>query len=370
MKAQDKPYVELGATFSRGAIGAPVTDTQVEILKMLFGPEEAHVAASLDYVLEPEETVARRAGVAPEVAADLLTRMASRILVRGVKRPDGVRVFRLPLFIPGLFELTYVNPNPSVDMEKLSSLFEKYFHEGWGQEMHGHGIPFARVLPPVGPPREKVLPHEDAVQMVERASGAILVDCSCRQASRNCDCPLDICMAVGDGMLGGPAEGVPVMEPKHAVGFPKMRPMSIDEAVHTLERAEEAGLCHITMNFREDSWLICNCCSHACYGLRGATELDLPHSIAPSSFWSVVDKEQCSGCGACEPVCPMLAIELNDDHLAEIDYERCLGCGVCISSCPTEALRLEKRGDEVYTPYLDYNEFVTALGKKQAVHAH
>lgn len=171
-------------------------------------------------------------------------------------------------------------------------------------------------------------------------------------------------------MLGGPIEGTPVSDAKYAVGPPRVRLISTDEAVHTLKRAEEAGLLHATMNIKENSWFICNCCSHACFLLRGATELDIPHSVAPSSFWSVVESDLCNGCGACEPVCPMLAIMLNDDHVAEIDYERCLGCGVCIPSCPTEAIRLEKRGEEIYTPYLDYNELVTALGKTHAVHTH
>jgi ferredoxin len=65
----------------------------------------------------------------------------------------------------------------------------------------------------------------------------------------------------------------------------------------------------------------------------------------------------------------MLAISI-DDHMAEVDYELCLGCGVCINSCPTEALRLEKRGEEIYTPFLDYNELVTARGRTQAIHTH
>src|SRR3972149_3773887 len=70
------------------------------------------------------------AGVAPDGAADLLTRMASRGLIRGVRRPDGVRVFRQLLFLPGLFEAVYVMPDPAGDMEKLGALFEQYFLEG------------------------------------------------------------------------------------------------------------------------------------------------------------------------------------------------------------------------------------------------
>ena len=91
--------------------------------------------------------------------------------------------------------------------------------------------------------------------------------------------------------------------------------------------------------------------------------------IAPSSFWSVIDEDLCDGCAACEPVCPMLAITI-EDHLAKVDYERCLGCGVCIKECPPQAIRFETRSDEVYTPLLDYNELVIARGKTHAVHTH
>ncbi len=367
MKQGDRPYVELGTTFSKGAIGAPVTDTQVEILRMLFDPDEAHLAASIDYVPESEEVIARRAGVSPEDAAELLTRMASRYLIRGVKRPDGVRVFRLPLFAPGLFEVVYVNREPSAELDRLGDLFEQYFLEGWGREMHGRGVPIGRVLPAVGPPKEKVIAHDDAVKLVERTAAPTLVDCQCRLALRKCDHPTDVCIGLGAAPRN--TKSVPVHDPKYAVGSPRSRPVSVDEAVDALKRADKAGLVHVTMNFEQDSWFICNCCADACILLRGASELDIPHAIAPSGFWSVVDEELCDGCAACEPVCPMLAITV-EDHLAKVDYERCLGCGVCINQCPTEAIRFEKRGDEVYTPYRDYNELVSALGKTHAVHTH
>jgi Pyruvate/2-oxoacid:ferredoxin oxidoreductase delta subunit len=366
MKPEDKPYVELGTTFSKGAIGAPVTDTQVEILRMLFEPDEAHLAASIDYLPEPEEAIAKRAGMSLEDAAELLTRMASRDLIHGVKRPDGVRVFRLPLFAPGLFEIVYINRVPSSDLEKLGDLFDKYFHEGWGREMHGVDAPMARVLPAVGPPKEKVVLHEDALKLVEDADFTMLIDCQCRQAVRRCDHPNDVCISLGTSSGG---KSTPVRDPNYVVGEPQSRPVSADEAVDALKRAEAAGLVHVTMNFERDSWFICNCCADACILLRGASDLDIPHAVAPSSFWSVIEEDLCDGCAACEPVCPMLAITI-EDHLAKVDYERCLGCGVCIKECPPQAIRFETRSDEIYTPYLDYNELVIARGKTHAVHTH
>ncbi len=370
MRPQDKSYVELGTTFSKGAIGAPVSDTQVEILRMLFNPDEAHCAASLDYAAEAEEIIAERAGIAPEIAADLLTRMASRGLIRGVRRPDGVRVFRLPLLFPGLFEMVSINPSPSVDAEKIGALFDEYFRQAWGRKMHGHAVSVARALPPISPPREQILVYEDALKLIEAASVALHIQCSCREAVRSCDCPLDVCIVIGEGALGGHLEGAPVRDERHVAGPPRARRLSIDEAVRILDRAEEAGLVHTTLNVQQDSWFICNCCSHACFLLRGATELDIPHAVAPSSFWSVIDEDDCNGCGACEAACHLSAIKLNDAKLPEVDYERCLGCGVCVRSCPTEAIRLEKRSSEIYTPCLDYNDFVAARGMAHRVHNH
>jgi H+/Na+-translocating ferredoxin:NAD+ oxidoreductase subunit B len=370
MEPQDKPYVDLGGTLARGAIGAPVTDTQTQILRMLFSPDEARCAAALDFAPDPEEIIARRAGMDPDVVADLLTRIASRGLIRGVRRPDGIRVFRLPLFFPGLFEMVSINPSPSVDTEKIGALFDSYFRQAWGREMHGHAVSVARALPHISPPREQVLPYEDAVKLVEAASVALHIDCSCREAVRACDCPLDVCIVIGEGALGGHLEGAPVRDQRYVVGPPRARRLSIDESVHVLDRAEKAGLVHTTLNVQQDSWFICNCCSHACFLLRGATELDIPHAVAPSSFWSVIDEDECNGCGACEAACHLSAIKLVDGKLAEVDYERCLGCGVCVSSCPTEAIRLEKRGDEIYTPSLDYNDFVAARGMTHRVHSH
>jgi ferredoxin len=51
-----------------------------------------------------------------------------------------------------------------------------------------------------------------------------------------------------------------------------------------------------------------------------------------------VDKNLCSGCGACAAECPTGAITVGE--IAEVDESLCTGCGVCIEACPLEALSM------------------------------
>jgi Pyruvate/2-oxoacid:ferredoxin oxidoreductase delta subunit len=308
-------------------------------------------------------------------AAPLLTTMASKFFIRGIKRPDGVRVFRLPYILPGLFEMPFAVRQPSSDLNRLGDLWEKYFAEGFGREFFSGSIQFARALPAIEPPKDQVMPHEDAVQIVQNASFPLIYPCMCRQAARNCDDPLDVCMVFGLELYGGNVPGQPVLDPAQMVdGPPKGRPVSIDEAVEVLKQSAQAGLVHCTMNVKEGFWLICNCCSHACHGLRGITQLDIPHAVAPSSYWVTVDEDLCNGCSACVERCHVDAIEMNDKMVAEIDYERCLGCGVCTFVCAPEALRLEKRDDRVFTPAADAHELFVMIGASKGrpypVHQH
>jgi Fe-S-cluster-containing hydrogenase component 2 len=51
----------------------------------------------------------------------------------------------------------------------------------------------------------------------------------------------------------------------------------------------------------------------------------------------IVDQEKCTGCGKCEEVCPVEAIEMASDK-AVVDEEACVDCGTCIEECPEEAI--------------------------------
>ena len=51
-----------------------------------------------------------------------------------------------------------------------------------------------------------------------------------------------------------------------------------------------------------------------------------------------VDKELCIGCGACVGVCPVGALELDEEGKSESNEEICISCGACVGTCPVEAI--------------------------------
>lgn len=53
-------------------------------------------------------------------------------------------------------------------------------------------------------------------------------------------------------------------------------------------------------------------------------------------------KVGCIACKACQKVCPVKAIKVQD-NLAEIDPEKCIACGACVTSCPVNAIEIPKK---------------------------
>ncbi len=52
------------------------------------------------------------------------------------------------------------------------------------------------------------------------------------------------------------------------------------------------------------------------------------------------DEEKCMDCGECISLCPVNAIEMEEDWTVELDNQKCIGCGFCTTSCPTKAIKI------------------------------
>ena len=53
---------------------------------------------------------------------------------------------------------------------------------------------------------------------------------------------------------------------------------------------------------------------------------------------AVIDTGECTGCGACEDVCPVDAIKVDD--IAVVNADECTDCGSCVDECPVSAISM------------------------------
>jgi heterodisulfide reductase subunit A len=95
-----------------------------------------------------------------------------------------------------------------------------------------------------------------------------------------------------------------------------------------------AGLCHFPKPIDESI-------AQAKAAAARATTILVKESIDMEPIVSVVDEDNCNGCGICERVCPygaMHLIEITGLIKAKSTPASCKGCGLCAASCPSKAV--------------------------------
>jgi NAD-dependent dihydropyrimidine dehydrogenase PreA subunit len=54
-----------------------------------------------------------------------------------------------------------------------------------------------------------------------------------------------------------------------------------------------------------------------------------------------LDRERCTGCGACVLVCPHRVFALSGGKASEAERDACMECGACAMNCPVDAISVE-----------------------------
>jgi len=302
--------------------------SELRLLARLFGPLEAALAAQMRLTPETATEIAARSGGDVQAVQALLKGMARRGLIRAERGKGEVRFALMP-FVVGIYEMQLER----LDAE-LARLFEAYMQHAFPQVLAAQPA-LHRVIPVEQsvPVDVEVLPFESASQYLEQASAWGVVDCICRKQQqllgKGCGRPLDVCLVLST---------VPGAFDRSSV----IRPLTREEALATLVRAEQAGLVHSVSNTQGGIWYICNCCTCCCGIMRGISQYGIAQSVAHSAFWSVVEPELCSGCGSCLEICPFGALS-EEGSVPRVDHSRCAGCGLCNTVCPEDAIRLERR---------------------------
>lgn len=336
----DEIFSRLADAMDRLPNGFPRTSSNVElkILKKIFSPEDAALAAHLTGRYESVEQIASRAELPPEAVSKQLFKMTRRGMVWIDKQDSQVR-FRLAPFVVGVYEASL----ELMDHE-LAHLTEEYFANGGVAGIMGVEPALHRVVPAQAAVKtEWVLPYDDVREILLNSKTFNVRDCICRvqqaQIGDPCEFPVNMCLSFSEIERASPRPG----------------DLSQTEALALLDRCEEVGLVHTVNNVMKGVGYVCNCCSCCCGILRGITEYGLENSVAFANYYAVIDPVTCNNCGTCITRCHVNAITEGDSY-SVVDVEHCIGCGLCVTGCPNDvAVLVRKPEAEMIHPPADFS---------------
>jgi electron transport complex protein RnfB len=352
-------YDALMSLLDKFPTGAPPTANLRRILEIILTNDEAALAAKLTPhpFREPLDKLCGRIGLDPQQVRPLLEAMADKGVVYAEVK-DGVARYSVMPLVPGIFELQFMKGLYDAKSRELAGLFNAYYYEGWGEKGFAMKEPFARtiVIDKEIPAGQQVQPYEQVKNLIHGHKRKALTTCFCRHEheliGKSCGRPKDVCMVLG-----------PFVDYAVERGF--ARRASDEEMLMALDRAEDAGLVHLSDNIAEKVNFVCNCCGCCCGILGTITKLNIPTAVAHSNYIIARDEGACIDCGDCADRCQVKALTFDaEEKVLKLDEKRCIGCGLCIRACNQDALSLVRRPDsDIIRPHDTYFEMGMAIVK-------
>ncbi len=324
------------------------------LMEVLFTAEEAEVYSAIPRGFNPASTIAERMGKPEDEVAILLEEMANKALCTA-GTPGDTTLYAAPLLVPGIFEFQFMRGTSTERDRKLAKLIHAY----------KAAVDKTQGPPKVTFPTTRVIPvdkkieagntihtYDQVASYIEKYEPLSVSTCFCRHEAKlidpddHCGKPDDVCMQFGLGA-------------QFVIDRKLGRQVTKDEALKTLQRSEEAGLVHASVN-RQELDFICNCCGCHCMILKTALAQPKPGITLNSGFQPVWDPDLCTACETCIDNCPTDALTMGDQDVPQVNLDLCIGCGVCASGCPVEAIALQTRpGIEV--PPVDHKALQAAI---------
>ncbi len=332
----EQVYRKLAEVLDTLPNGFPATPegTEIKLLRRIFSPEEAELFGELKLHFETPEQVAERTGRPLEEVAGMLETMKEKGQVFGIDL-GGIKVYRMMPWVFGIYEFQL----PRMDRE-LAELSEEY-GATFGEQFFSNSPQLMQVIPIESEirPEHEALAYERVSNIIESSQSFMSFDCICKKEKglmgEPCGKPVQVCTAYAP---------IPGIFDDHPYG----KTMTKQEAYELLNKAEEAGLVHLTWNVKSGHYFICNCCGCCCGVLRGITDLGIEAAkVINSAYYAEIDPEACSVCGVCaDERCQVNAIEEGDDAYRVV-AEKCIGCGLCITTCPSDAISLVRKPEDL-----------------------
>lgn len=348
-------YTRLTDRLNRFPQGAAPSKLLYDILKLLFSEKEAERVALLPIKPFTAAAAARAWKMNATSARKILEELAGRAILVDIEQ-DGEMLYCLPPPMAGFFEFSLMRTRGDIDQKLLSKLFYQYitvedefikalFTTGQTQQ----GRVFVNETALFRENALQVLDYERASEVIRTAAYIGVSLCYCRHKmahlGRDCDAPKEICMTFDTTAASLIRHGY-------------ARQVDASECMDLLQTACDYNLVQFGENVRQGVGFICNCCKCCCEAMIAARKFSILHPVHTTNFIPDLREDACIGCGKCEAVCPVEAIERIDDEAirpgslkhVRIDEDRCLGCGLCVRVCPAGAMRLKSREQRVITP--------------------
>jgi Pyruvate/2-oxoacid:ferredoxin oxidoreductase delta subunit len=267
----------------------------------------------------------------------------------------GVPHYKIVAFFPGLLEFTLMRGEKGEKQKKLAQLWEKVFdtmsegtqinYDKTVNMLRQYNFATDRVVPvekEIAAGQDTVVPREDLKQILEIEENIGVAICYCRHQKDLIDKPCERTDLRENCILLGKTA-------QFCIEYDFAKPISKEKALELLKLAEDDGLIHkifhTNLNPQADIDGICSCCPCCCGTLSNYFKGAIP-AMSYSSYLANLTQEKCIGCGICVDICPIKAIEL-ENEIGNIDKSKCLGCGLCSHHCPEEAIQLERTGERL-----------------------
>ena len=324
-------YKKLAVHLDNTPSGFPETESGVElrILKQLFTKEEAELDLSLVLMLETAETIAKRANKDPKEIEPMLIEMGKKGLAMHVNR-NGVNTFMLLHFVVGIWEyqVNRLTKELIKDFNEYVPFLIKDQYKNKTQQLRV--VPVAKAINT----ELNIMDYEQVENIIKSQSKILVAPCICRQEhaimGKGCGKLSESCLVFGGGAYIYESRGIG-------------RTISQKEALDILKEGVKQGLVPQPSNAKKPL-NICLCCDCCCQILKNIKNFEAPAKIVTSNFQAIVDQDECTGCEACEEICPMDAIEMDEEKtVASVNLDRCIGCGLCVTVCEFDAMSLKDK---------------------------
>jgi Pyruvate/2-oxoacid:ferredoxin oxidoreductase delta subunit len=307
------------------------------MVEEMFSPREAEVNNAMPRGPFTAQDLAKSNEWYPEEVGRILEGMADKGLCMAVRMGDTV-YYRSARFMPGILEFQFM-PGRTTDRDRKMARLIFAYKTAYTQKCDSKGATFPtnRVITvdrkvAAG---NRVHTYDQVQTFIDKYDPIAVSVCFCRHAAalRGEDIhkmPTDVCMQFG-------------MSAQFSIERLGARRVDKQEARGVLDRAEAAGLIHMSTNVADDIGFICNCDRWHCVAVTKALAKPKPGLFFNSGFQPRFDADACTACETCLERCPAGALSMGTEDTPAVDLDRCFGCAVCATGCPSEAIEMVNR---------------------------